>query len=266
MGPSVEQAGLWSLFDQVAGRIAGRFARVEPRRTARLFLLGLLSGVERKNCWNLAEQAGLGDPQPMQRLLREAVWDADAVRDDVRDLVVEHLGTPGAVLVVDETGFLKKGGHSIGVQRQYTGTAGRIENAQVAVFLAYACPAGRALIDRRVYLPASWTEHPERCAAAGTPEQTGFATKPRLALEMIEQARAAGVPADHVAADEVYGNDPAFRAGIKALGLGYVLAVACDHRVTVQGRIRRRVDRIAADLPRSAWQRYSAGAGSKGPR
>jgi SRSO17 transposase len=263
---SVEQAGWWSLFDQVTGRIAGRFVRVEPRRTARLFLLGLLSGVERKNCWSLAEQAGLTDPQPMQRLLREAVWDADAVRDDVRDLVVEHLGTPGAVLVVDETGFLKKGERSVAVQRQYTGTAGRIENAQVAVFLAYACPTGRALIDRRIYLPASWSEDRERCAAAGVPEQVSFATKPRLALRMIEQARAAGVPASFVAGDEVYGNDPALRDGIKALGLGYVLAVACDHRITVHGRIRRRVDQIATDLPPGAWQRSSAGLGSKGPR
>ena len=265
-GHSVKQAGWWSLFDQVSDRIAGRFTRVEPRRTARLFLLGLLSGVERKNCWNLAEHAGLSDPQPMQRLLREAVWDADAVRDDVRDLVVEHLGTPGAVLVVDETGFLKKGAHSLAVQRQYTGTAGRIENAQVAVFLAYASPTGRALIDRRIYLPASWCQDRERCTAAGVPEQVGFATKPRLALRMIEQAHGAGVPASFVAADEVYGNDPVFRAGIKALGLGYVLAVACDHRVTVHGRIRRRLDQIAADLPPGAWQRYSAGRGSKGPR
>lgn len=266
VGHSVEQAGWWSLFDQVTGRIAGRFARVEPRRTARLFLLGLLSTVERKNCWNLAEHAGLRDPQPMQRLLREAVWDADAVRDDVRDLVVEHLGTPGAVLVVDETGFLKKGERSIAVQRQYTGTAGRIENAQVAVFLAYASAKGRALVDRRIYLPASWCEQPARCQAAGVPEQTGFATKPRLALEMIEQAHAAGVPADFVTGDEVYGNDPALRTGIQALSLGYVLAVACDHRVTVHGGIRRRIDQIAADLPPGAWQRYSAGRGSKGPR
>jgi SRSO17 transposase len=265
-GHSVEQGGWWSLFDQVTGRIAGRFARVEPRRTARLFLLGLLSGLERKNCWHLAEHAGLSDPQPMQRLLREAVWDADAVRDDVRDLVVEHLGTSEAVLVVDETGFLKKGECSVAVQRQYTGTAGRIENAQVAVFLAYACPAGRALIDRRVYLPASWCENRERCTAAGVPEQIEFATKPRLALEMIERARAAGVPASFVAGDEVYGNDSVLRDGIKALGLGYVLAVARDHRVTVRGGIRRRLDQIAADLPRGAWQRYSAGTGSKGPR
>ncbi|WP_349262087.1 IS701 family transposase [Actinocrinis sp.] len=233
---------------------------------ARLFLLGLLSGVERKNCWNLAEHAGLRDPQPLQRLLREAVWDADVVRDDVRDLVVEHLGTSGVVLVVDETGFLKKGERSIAVQCQYTGTAGRIENAQVAVFLAYASAKGRALVNRRVYLPASWCRDRERCPAAGVPEQTGFATKPRLALEMIEQAHAAGAPAMFVAADEVYGNDPAFRTGITALGLSYVLAVACDHRITVHGGIRRRVDQIATALPPRAWQRYSAGAGSKSPR
>ncbi|WP_422653157.1 IS701 family transposase [Actinocrinis sp.] len=254
------------MFDQFTGRIAGRFGRAEPRRTARLFLLGLLSGVERKNCWNLAEHAGLRDPQPMQRLLREAMWDADAVRDDVRDLVIEHLGTRGAVLVVDETGFLKKGERSVAVQRQYTGTTGRIENAQVAVFLVYASAKGRALIDRRIYLPASWCEQPRRCQAAGVPEQMQFATKPRLALEMIEQTLATGVPAAFVAGDEVYGNDPALRKGIEAMGLGYVLAVACDHRVTVHGGIRRRLDQIAAKLPPGAWQRYSAGRGSKGPR
>ena len=265
-GPMVDESGLWPLFDQVIGRIAGRFTRVEPRRTARMFLLGLLSGVERKNCWNLAEHAGMDDPQPMQRLLREAVWDADLVRDDVRDLVVEHLGEPGGILIVDETGFLKKGTGSIGVQRQYTGTAGRIENAQVAVFLAYASPQGRALVDRRIYLPASWCQDPERCAGAGVPQDTGFATKPSLALTMLADAVAAGVPAAFATGDEVYGNDSALRTGIRALGLGYVLAVACDHRLTLPGGIRRRADQIAAGLPPRSWQRQSAGPGSKGPR
>jgi SRSO17 transposase len=171
------------------------------------------------------------------------------------------------VLIADETGVLKKGTQSIGVQRQYTGTAGRIENAQVAVFLAYASSFGRALIDRRIYLPASWIEDPQRCAAAGMPEGVAFATKPRLALNMIAAALQAGVPAGWATGDEVYGNDPAFRAGVQALGLGYVLAVACDHRVTVnQGTTRMRADQIAAELPDAAWQRYSAGVGSKGPR
>lgn len=248
-------------------RIAGRFVRVEPRRTARAFLMGLLSGIERKNCWWLAEHAGHRGPQAMQRLLRQAVWDADRVRDDVRGLVVQTLGRPNGVLIADETGFLKKGTASVGVQRQYTGTAGRIENSQVAVFLAYASAAGRALIDRRLYLPASWAQERDRCAAADVPTDLAFATKPRLALDMVRDAVAAGVPAGWVTADEVYGNDPAFRAGVAALGLGYVLAVACDHHVTLsQGAIRTRVDHLAATLPTAAWQRYSAGVGSKGPR
>jgi SRSO17 transposase len=255
------------MWDEVMARIAGRFTRVEPRRTARAFLAGLLSGVERKNCWWLAEHAGHRGPHRMQRLLRKAVWDAEQVRDDVRDLVVEALGRPDGVLIPDETGFLKKGAHSVAVQRQYTGTAGRIENSQVAVFLAYASSAGRALIDRRIYLPASWSQDQPRCAAAGVPQQVSFATKPRLALDMVTNAVTAGVPARWVTADEVYGNDPTFRAGVQALGLGYVLAVACDHRVPINdGTTRMRADLIAAELPTAAWQRYSAGVGSKGPR
>ena len=170
MGHSVDAAGWQVAFDGVMARVAGRFARVEPRRTARAFLVGLLSGIERKNCWWLAEQAGHDGPQAMQRLLREAAWDADALRDDVRDLVVDTLGHPDGVLIVDETGVLKKGVHSVAVQRQYTGTAGRIENAQISVFLAYASTAGRALIDWAVYLPVSWTEDPARCAAVGIPD------------------------------------------------------------------------------------------------
>lgn len=158
------------MFDHVMARIAGRFGRVEPRATARAYLLGLLSGVERKNCWQLAEQAGHARPGPMQRLLRYARWDADAVRDDVRTYDVEHLGADDGVLIVDETGFVKKGRASAGAQRQYTGTAGRIENSQVGVFLAYATERGRALIDRRLYLPEhSWCSDPERRDAAGIP-------------------------------------------------------------------------------------------------
>jgi SRSO17 transposase len=255
------------LFDEVMDRIAGRFVRVEPRRTARAFVLGLLSDVDRKTCWGLAEQAGYARPDAMQRLLRTACWDPEAVRDDVRDLVAAHLGHPDAVLVPDETGDLKKGIHTVGTQRQYTGTAGRIENAQVAVFLAYASPRGRALIDRRLYLPTSWTDDPERCAAAGVPAQVAFATKPQLAGDMIEDALDGGVPAGWVAADEVYGNDPVFRTRLRTRGVGYVLAVSCDHRVPVDGgKLRLRADRLATDLPGRCWQRISAGAGSKGPR
>jgi hypothetical protein len=189
------------LFDELMSVIAGRFGRAEPRRTAREFVLGLLSPVERKNCWWLAEQAGHRDPQAMQRLLRTAAWDADAVRDDLRGFVAARLGAAGGVLICDETGFLKKGTGSVGVQRQYTGTAGRIENSQVGVFLSYACPRGRALIDRRVYLPKSWTGDPSRRAAAGVPAEVEFAAKPELALEMITDAVAARMPASWVASE-----------------------------------------------------------------
>jgi SRSO17 transposase len=267
-GHSVDPASWRVLFDELMSLVAGRFARVEPRRTAREFVLGLLSPLERKNCWWLAERAGHGDPQAMQRLLRTAVWDADAVRDDLRAFMAARLGHPGGVLIPDETGFLKKGTGSVGVQRQYSGTAGRIENCQVGVFLSYASPHGRALIDRRVYLPRSWTDDRRRCAAAGVPPEVGFAAKPELALEMITEAVAARTPAAWVAADEVYGGNGAFRAGVAGLGLGYVLAVSCDHRIPAfpGGKRRLRADHIAAALPAGAWHRISAGTGAKGPR
>jgi SRSO17 transposase len=256
------------MFDELMFLVAGRFTRAEPRRTAREFVLGLLSPVERKNCWQLAEQAGHADPQAMQRLLRTAAWDADAVRDDLRAFVAERLGDAAGVLICDETGFLKKGTGSVGVQRQYSGTAGRIENSQVGVFLSCASARGRALIDRRVYLPKSWTSDRPRCTAAGVPADVEFAAKPDLALEMISAAVAAKMPAGWVAGDEVYGDNGAFRAGIAKLGLGYVLAVSCDHRIPAfpGGRRRLRADQIAAALPAGCWQRVSAGTGSKGPR
>ncbi|MFJ1548080.1 IS701 family transposase [Streptomyces sp. NPDC088246] len=249
-------------------RIAGRFGRVEPRASARSYLLGLLSNVERKNCWQLAEQAGHSRPGPMQRLLRHARWDADAVRDDVRAYAAEHLGADGAVLVVDETGFLKKGRASAGVQRQYTGTAGRIENSQVGVFLALATSRGRALIDRRLYLPEhSWCSDPERRHAAGVPEDIQFATKPQLAGEMIAAALEAGITASWVTGDEAYGQDPQLRAALEARGTGYVLAVACSTRVRInRGRTAVRADNVADRLPATTWQRHSAGNGAKGPR
>ncbi|WP_077690612.1 IS701 family transposase [Nocardiopsis sinuspersici] len=256
------------MFDQVMARITGRFGRVEPRAAARAYLLGLLSNVERKNCWQLAEQVGHSRPGPMQRLLRYARWDADAVRDDLRAYTAEHLGADGAVLVVDETGFLKKGRASAGVQRQYTGTAGRIENSQVGVFLAYATSRGRALIDRRLYLPEqSWCTDPERRHAAGIPEDIQFTTKPRLAGEMIAAALDTGITASWVTGDEAYGQDPQLRAALEARGTGYVLAVACSTRVRINsGRTAVRADTVAGRLPAAAWQRHSTGNGAKGPR
>ena len=222
---TVDPARWQELFDQVIGRVAGRFARVELRRRARAFVRGLLADLPRKNCWTLAEHAGDASPDGMQYLLARAVWDADAVRDDVRALLVEHLGDPGAVLVVDETGDLKKGAHTVGVQRQYTGTAGKVDNAQVAVYLAYATDAGHGVIDRELYLPQRWLDDPQRCRAAGVPEQRRFATKPELARVMLERALDARVPAGWVTADEVYGGSPALRGWLETRQLPYVLAV-----------------------------------------
>ncbi len=247
-------------------RIAPRFARYEPLRHASALMLGMVSGLDRKNCWTIAEHRGGATPDGLQHLLARAKWDADAVRDDLRDYVVDAFGDPDAILVVDETGDIKKGVHSVGVQRQYTGTAGRIENSQVAVFLTYAAPRGHALIDRALYLPRSWAEDPRRCTNAGIPSsQRSFATKPALATALITRAVAAEVPASWVAGDEVYGADPRLRAAIRGHGLGYVLAVSANRRVpTPAGPIR--VDRLPAHLPKRAWQKHSAGAGSHGHR
>jgi SRSO17 transposase len=264
-GLSVDPGRWREQFDDLMGRIAGRFARVEPRWRARAFVLGLLSGLRRKNCWTIAELAGDASPDGMHHLLAAARWDADAVRDDVRGYVIEHLGSADAVLVADETGDVKKGTASAGVQRQYSGTAGRVENCQVAVFLSYASAAGHALIDRELYLPRSWAADPARCAAAGIPAKTAFATKPRLARRMIGRALDAGTPAAWVTGDEVYGADPGLRADLERRRIGYVLAVAASHQVTTAaGPCQART--IAARLPRRAWQRCSAGEGAKGYR
>jgi SRSO17 transposase len=264
-GHSVDPAHWQAALDELLGRIAGQFGRVEPRRHARAFVGGLLADLPRKNCWTIAEHAGDPSPDGMQHLLSRAVWDPDAVRDDVRAYVVEHLGDPAAVLVVDETGDLKKGTTTVGVQRQYTGTAGRVENAQVAVYLVYASEAGHALIDRELYLPKSWTEDPDRCRAAGIPDQVGFATKPALATQMLTRTLDAGVPAAWVTGDEVYGSDPKLRAELEARGIGYVLAVACDHRVVAGGHSWP-ADALVRGVPARAWQWVSAGCGAKGHR
>jgi SRSO17 transposase len=267
---SVAEVALWAAgLDEVHARISMRFARSEPRERVAAYVRGLLAPVERKNSWTLAERAGEATPDGMQRLLATADWDADAVCDDVRDYVVEHLGDPGAVLVVDETGFLKKGTKSAGVARQYSGTAGRVENCQIGVFLAYAAPAGRTFLDRELYLPKAWTEDPQRGAEAGVPADVGFATKPELAMRMLVRAMDAGVPAGWVSGDEVYGQHYRLRALLEDRGMAYVLAVAVNQRViaTRGGRIvETRADTLAAGLPPQAWKRISAGAGSKGPR
>jgi SRSO17 transposase len=205
----------------------------------------------------------------MQRLLSNARWDARQVRDDLRGYVTEQLGDPGGVLIVDETGFVKKGTKSAGVQRQYSGTAGRVENCQLGVFLAYASPAGRALIDAELYLPRSWTEDPGRCAEAGVPAELGFATKPALARFMLGRALDAGIPARWATADEAYGQDRKFRVFLEQRRLGYVVAVPCSQSVgpgTGYGSTGSRADALAAAAPAQAWKRLSAGDGTKGPR
>ena len=262
---SVDPDRWWTAYGAVIDRIAPRFRRYEPLRHAGGLMLGMLSGLERKNCWTIAEYRDDLTPDGLQHLLARAAWDADAVRDDLRGYVLEAFADPDAVLVVDETGDVKKGVHSVGVQRQYTGTAGRIENAQVAVFLTYAARRGHALIDRSLYLPRSWVEDRLRCHAAGVPEDVEFATKPALATTMIIRAVEAGVPAGWVAGDEVYGADPNLRAAVRGQGLGYTLQVSANRRVpTHAGPIR--VDELARTVTDTAWQHYSAGPGSKGPR
>lgn len=251
--------------EAVAERIGPRFARSEPRRRAVGYLRGLLGDAERKNGWQLAEHLGEATPDGVQHLLARADWDADAVRDDLTAYVQEHLGDPDGVLIVDETGFLKKGRKSCGVARQYSGTAGRIENSQVGVFLAYASGKGQALIDRALYLPKEWTDDPDRGAAAGVPDRVTFATNIALARRMIEQAVAAGVTAKWVTADAVYGSDYHFRIALENQALGYVVGVRTDFAVCVGFR-QVRVREVLAEVPGDAWQRLSCGAGSKGPR
>jgi SRSO17 transposase len=250
---------------ELHARIADRFRRSEVRERVRRYLAGLLERVERKNGWQLAEHLGEAGPQGVQRLLNAARWDADAVRDDLRAYVIEQLGDPDGVLIVDETGFLKKGTKSVGVQRQYSGTAGRIENCQIGVFLAYAGPAGRAFLDRELYLPREWAVDDARRREAGVPTDTAFATKPSLARRMLERAFAAEVPAAWVAGDAVYGDASALRRWLERRGTAYVLAVSCSHMVWQAGQQHRAAD-LVATVPAAAWATLSAGAGSQGER
>jgi SRSO17 transposase len=252
--------------DAVAARLAPLFARSEPRHNAAAYLRALLGDAERKNSWQAAEYAGLDAPYPFQHLLGRADWDAEAARDLLRGYAWEHLADPdGGVLVIDETGFLKKGVKSAGVQRQYSGTAGRIENCQIGVFLAYTGRHGRALIDRELYLPKGWAHDADRRQQAGIPPEVPFATKPELGRRMLARAWAAGVRPRWVTADEVYGNDSKFRRFLEQNGQPYVLAVQSNQRLWV-GLRQLRVDQIADGLPRPRWRRGSAGEGSKGPR
>ncbi|MEU6187737.1 IS701 family transposase [Nocardia sp. NPDC047038] len=252
--------------DSLLERIGGRFTRSEPRGRAREYVTGLVAGLERKNGWTLAERAGQVSPDGMQRLLRWADWDIDGVRDDVRSYVAERLGDRDAVLIADDTGFLKKGLRSAGVQRQYSGTAGRTENCQIGVFLAYASSHGHALVDRELYLPESWTDDRDRCRAAGIPEEVGFATKPRLAMAMLERALAAKMPFRWFTADEAYGQVKYLRVWLEQHDIAYVLATRRNDTLITTGFGQARAEELVAALPARAWQRISAGAGAHGPR
>ncbi len=249
---------------ELSERIAPRFKRAEVRNRAGRYLQALLASVERKNGWQMAEELAEANAHGVQRLLAEADWDEEAVRDDLRAYVIEHLGEAGGILVVDETGFLKKGKKSAGVARQYSGTAGRRENSQIGVFLLYASSKGAAFIDRALYLPEEWTSDRVRCREAGIPDEVEFATKGELAQQMLARAFAAGVPADWVVGDTVYGYDE-LRLWLDEQQKNYVLAVPETHMVWVQGQ-QQPVGLLAALLPEEAWVVLSAGEGSKGPR
>src|SRR3954462_14112133 len=251
--------------EEVHARIAAAFARAEPRARVLAYLRGLLGQLERKNGWTLAEAAGEVSPDGMQRLLRAADWNADAVRDELRSYVVERLG-PGGVLIVDETGFIKKGARSAGVGRQYTGTPGKIDNCQIGGFLASAAPPGRALIDRELYLPKAWIDYRDRARAAGIGDDVGFATKPELARRMLQRTLDAGVPASWVCADEIYGQDKRLRVWCEQHGLRYVLATRSNDTVATVDWRQRRVRALIGELPAEAWARCSAGAGAHGQR
>ena len=249
---------------QVQARIGPHFRRAEARTRAGSYLQGLFAPLERKNGWQLAEALGERGPRGVQRVLGEADWDEEAVRNVLQAYVVEHLGEEQGILVVDETGFVKKGKKSAGVARQYSGTAGRRENSQIGVFLLYAASRGAAFLDRALYLPEEWTTDRVRCREAGIPDQVGFATKGELARRMLARAFAAGVPAEWVVGDTVYGYEE-LRLWLDEQRKNYVVAVPETHLVWVAGH-HQPIGYVAALLPESAWVVLSAGEGSKGPR
>lgn len=256
--------------ERLTSGLREHFRRAAAHRHAVAYVEGLLGEVDRKNGWQLAEYGGYDQPRSIQRVLDRSVWDADAVRDDLRGQVIAELGDPDGVLVVDETGFLKKGTKSCGVARQYSGTAGRVENAQIGVFLGYASPKGRAGLDRALYLPREWADDRERRREAGVPEAIAFHTKPRLALDMLERALDAGVPARWVVGDAVYGNDGQLRGALEARGQAYALAVRRTEQLTTwppygpPGEVM--VADLVARLEPDAWHRLSCGDGAQGER
>jgi SRSO17 transposase len=257
---------VWNLYwAEIERRIGPVFARSDAHKRAMSYLAGLLSPAERKNSWQLAEIRGDPNPYGFQHLLGRADWDADVLRDLLRTYVTDYLADSDAVGVIDETGFLKKGRQSAGVARQYSGTAGRIENCQIGVFLAYASAHGHTLIDRELYLPKEWTDDRQRCRKSGIPDQRAFATKPTLARQMLQRTFAAGVNLAFLTGDSVYGDDRRLRGWLEQRKQAYVLAVSGKESVWSRGE-QRQIKTILAELPKVGWETLSAGKGSKGPR
>ena len=251
------------------GFIGSAFKRSEQRASAGVFIDGLLSGAERKTGWMLAEEAGLARPYRIQSLLGRSSWSADALCQRIRSYTLDALGDPDGVLVVDETGFLKKGAQSAGVARQYSGTAGRIENCQIGVFATYASRWGHALIDRQLYLPKTWANDPDRRAKAQVPEDVTFATKPAMACEMVARLLDEGTPCAFVLADAVYGSDFRFRRMLEDRGQPYVLAVRSTHSLRffeAWNLVQTDPATMIAEVPPGSWQSLSAGEGTKGHR
>jgi SRSO17 transposase len=257
---------VWNVYwAQVERRIGPVFARSDALTRAMSYLSGLLSPAERKNSWQLAEISGAPNPYGFQHLLGRADWDADALRDRLRTYVTGYLADSDAVGVIDETGFLKKGRHSAGVARQYSGTAGKVENCQIGVFLAYATSLGHTLLDRELYLPKEWTEDRDRCRSAGIPDDRAFATKPALAQQMLERTFESGIVLDWVTGDSVYGDDRKLRSWLEGRKQAYVLAISSDETVWIN-HIQQPTTTILAEMPSAPWETLSAGAGSKGER
>src|SRR5690349_7659657 len=269
MAASLEVGGWRAELEELLARFGRLFVRAEPRQQAGRYLEGLLGPVERKNGWQLAEAIGDARPWRTQRVLSHVLWDEDAARDLCREHAVGRLGAADAVLVIDETAFVKKGRHSAGVARQYCGTLGKVENCQVGVFLAYGSRRGHALIDRRLYLPEAWAGDAERRRAAKIPDEVPFLTKPEIARAMVARALDAGVPCDWVLGDEVYGADRRLRTMLEERGKPYVLAIRGNDRLDAEldgGVGRDEAAALARALPPRAWRRLSAGAGTKGER
>jgi SRSO17 transposase len=256
----------WAAYlTDIAQRLGPYVARAETRQRVMTYLRGLLSPAERNNSWQMAEVTGDTTPEGFQYLVGRADWAADAVRDELRVYSRQHLGDPHAVMVIDETGLLKKGRHSAGVARQYRGTAGKVENCQIGVFVAYASRLGDALLDRERSRPEEWTNDRERCRSAGIPDDRDFATTPQLAQQMLARAFAAGRPAPWVTGDRVYGHARQLRLWLEGRPQAYVLAVSGQEDVRLGGR-QRQVKTLVAALPPQGWTRLSAGDGTKGPR